>query len=118
MVDPTADDTRDKIFGRGEDKGKGWRPDLPDFRDRRFGATYRDRPLADIPDVVSHRAKQSPVRDQRDLGACTGFSICAAIEYLRRTDADEFSTIYSPLFTYYEERVAEGTVFEDAGAFL
>jgi C1A family cysteine protease len=87
----------------------GWLPDVPDFRDLKFADHYRVAAEA-LPDRASIRANMSPVRDQGQLGSCTGFSTCAAVEYLIP------GAIISPLFVYYEERAAEGTINTDAGA--
>jgi C1A family cysteine protease len=98
--------------------GLGWIPDLPDFRDYRLKAA---RPLpseAALPAVHSNRAKQSAVRDQLSIGSCVGMSAAAAVEYLRRTDLDDFSTIYSPLYLYYRCREFRGWQNEDTGAHI
>jgi C1A family cysteine protease len=87
----------------------GWLPDVPDFRDLKYADHYHVR-ISALPAKVSIRANMSPVRDQGQLGSCTGFSTCAAVEYLIP------GTIASPLFVYYEERATEGTIKSDAGA--
>ena len=57
------------------------------------------------------------VYDQGSLGSCTGNAIAGDIEFnfLKTPHAD-----YSPsrLFIYYNERLMEGTVSEDAGAVI
>ncbi len=88
----------------------GWLPDVPDFRDLKFADHYKVVHASALPTIVSIRDKMSPVRDQGQLGACTGFSTCAAVEYLIP------GVVVSPLFVYYEERAAEGTIKADAGA--
>lgn len=100
-------------------KGFGWEPEFPDHRDFKLSAAPRVA-KATIPTTFSMREFCSPVRDQGRLGSCVGFSICAAIELLRRRDADEHSTIYSPLFAYYHARVADGLEWKgvDAGAYI
>lgn len=95
--------------------GLGWRPDLPDIRDWQLPARLRVASLASSVDLSPNC---SPVRDQGQLGSCTGHAIAAAIEYLRRIDDDHRSTIYSPLWIYYEERVLENSVESDAGAYI
>lgn len=87
----------------------GWLPDLPDFRDALYADHYRVNEAA-LPNKFSIREHMSPVRDQGQLGSCTGFSTCAAVEFLIP------GVVVSPLFVYYEERAAEGTVKADAGA--
>ncbi|MGV3527096.1 MAG: C1 family peptidase [Candidatus Sericytochromatia bacterium] len=68
-----------------------------------------------LPNQVDLRRWASPIDDQADLGACTGFSIKAARELMLIRDGQEPTTL-SPLFIYYYERQREGTVDEDAGA--
>jgi C1A family cysteine protease len=97
-------------------KWYGWVPDLPDQRDRRFRA-----PLARIgplPARVDLRGGCPPIWDQGALGSCTAQAIAAALEFDQRKQnvADLFDP--SRLFIYYNERVMEGTVDEDAGAMI
>lgn len=95
-------------------KWYGWRPSKPDFRDRRF--QLRPMSPANLPPSVSLRDKMPPVYDQGALGSCTAQAIAGAIEYLRiKSEAAEDFTP-SRLFIYYEERVMEDSVKEDAGA--
>lgn len=94
--------------------GLGWQPDLPDYRDWRLKVPVG----VALPSRVSLRANQSPVRDQGALGSCVGMAVAAGVEYLRRTDADLFSTIYSPLFVYYNARAMHGWEKEDTGAYI
>jgi C1A family cysteine protease len=55
------------------------------------------------------------VYDQGQLGSCTGNGIAGAIEFdQRKQGTREFTP--SRLFIYYNERVIEGTVTQDAGA--
>lgn len=90
----------------------GWRPDLPDHRDRRYALR---RGGAALPPAVDLRALCPPIYDQGSLGSCTGNAIAAAIQFdlIRQ---QESSDTPSRLFIYYNERVMEGTVSEDAGA--
>ena len=101
--------TRNETMFGPSHKTFGWLPDVPDFRDLRYGDHYRVNEAA-MPSKVSIRANMSPVRDQGQLGSCTGFSTCAAVEYLIPV------FVVSPLFVYYEERAAEGSIKSDAGA--
>jgi C1A family cysteine protease len=58
------------------------------------------------------------VYDQGPLGSCTANAIAGALEFdqLKQTLTDVF--LPSRLFIYYNERVIEGTVDEDAGAMI
>lgn len=51
------------------------------------------------------------------MGSCTANAIAAAIQFERR-DQKVIDFIPSRLFIYYNERVIEGTVRQDAGAML
>ncbi len=94
----------------------GWIPDLPDLRDHVYAA-----PLAQIgplPASVDLRPDCPPVYDQGQLGSCTANAIGAALEFdqMKQQQADVFTP--SRLFIYYNERVMERTVDEDAGAMI
>ena len=61
--------------------GMGWKPDLPDFRDRylRMSRAWLNNanPSSDL------RANMPPVYDQGQLGSCTANAIAGAMEYRR-----------------------------------
>ena len=66
--------------------------------------------------MVDLRHFCSPVRDQGQLGSCTGFAIAVGMrEFLEIKTTGKFVKL-SPLFMYYEERKIENTVSQDAGA--
>jgi C1A family cysteine protease len=91
----------------------GWKPDTPDQRDR-----YRAAPApGDLPPAVDLRPFCPPVYDQGDLGSCTANAIAAAVQY---DQAKQGFPIWMPsrLFIYYNERVMEDCVGEDAGAMI
>lgn len=98
--------------------GMGWIPDVPDQRDRLF-TTYRTklRTPATLPRSIDLRTFCSPVEDQGDLGSCTAQALVGNLELLQGKHGRP-RTDFSRLFVYYNERVREGTVGEDAGAML
>ena len=95
----------------------GWRPDLPDIRDQLYAAPMRS--LGMLPakvDLRPHCPKE--VYDQGDLGSCTANAIGAAVQFDRMKQKLTPDFIPSRLFIYYNERVIEGTVNEDSGAYI
>jgi|SRR5579884_1028282 len=102
-------------------KGYGWRPDLPDPRDRIFNLEEPVKRAAALPASVDLSAKMPPIWNQGKLGACTGHGIARVLVYeaLRQGEtvpglsADNAG--YSRLFIYYGERSIEGTVGSDSG---
>ena len=92
----------------------GYVPDVADTAD----FTYQSIRLssAPLPPMVDLRHLCSPVRDQGQLGSCTGFAIAVGMrEFLLIKLGHPFVQL-SPLFIYYEERLKEHTVSQDAGA--
>jgi C1A family cysteine protease len=87
-------------------------PDVPDQRDLVFAATR----VISLPPSVDLRSSCPPVYDQGQLGSCTANAIAAAIQYeqIRQKEPKPFAP--SRLFIYYNERVMEHTVGQDAGA--
>ena len=57
-----------------------------------------------------------PIQNQGSLGSCTGYSIGSAIEILNRKQNKQH--LVSKLFIYYNERLLEGTVLYDRGAYI
>ena len=92
----------------------GWKRDLPDFRDKKFGFTALDA----LPESIDLRPQMPPVWNQYDLGSCSSHSICGAITYDQIKN--KMPDVYTPsrLFLYYQERLIEGTVNSDSGACL
>lgn len=94
-------------------RGFGWRPQLPDARDKLYAARLRGVP----PPEYDLRPAMPPVYDQGQLGSCTGNAIAAAMEYERdKQGLADF--VPSRLFIYYNERALEGTVSSDSGAVI
>ncbi len=93
----------------------GWLPDLPDHRDLMYSAIKPA--LAALPSKIDLRPKCSPVENQGNLGSCTANALAGAVEFLELKDELPLVTV-SRLFIYYNERVIEGTVNQDSGAFI
>ena len=94
----------------------GWRPDLPDHRDYLFSAPIAA--LAALPDKVDLRPQCPPVYDQGQIGSCTANSIAGALEFDQIKQKSRSPFTPSRLFIYYNERVMENTVNQDAGAMI
>jgi len=96
-------------------RGMGWRPDKPDHRD----FMYRDKRFkierVKLPPKFSVDHADPPIWDQGSLGSCTSHGIAAALEFDR---IKQKLKVFTPsrLFIYYNERLIEGSVNEDAGA--
>lgn len=91
----------------------GWKPDLPDFRDHRFKGSTEPTSL---PVSMDLRRYDGEIYDQGQLGSCTSNAIAANMQSLCNKAGRPFMP--SRLFIYYNERVIEGTVDQDAGASL
>jgi len=87
-------------------------PDVPDHRDLVYAAAR----ITTLPPSVDLRSGCPPVYDQGQLGSCTANAIAAAIQFeqIRQKEPKPFAP--SRLFIYYNERVMEHTVGQDAGA--
>jgi C1A family cysteine protease len=93
----------------------GWRPDLPDHRDFMYGAIAQIPAVSALPASVDLRPLCSNIEDQGQLGSCTGNALVGVLEFLERKDKVLFADL-SRLFVYYNERMIENTVSQDAGA--
>jgi C1A family cysteine protease len=93
-------------------KKYGWIPQLPDLRD----AQLQIEAVTALPSSVdlSTLANMPPVYDQGQLGSCTGNAISGAVDFENHKLDGVFVTP-SRLWVYYQERVIEGTVAQDAG---
>jgi C1A family cysteine protease len=74
--------------------------------------------LASLPPQVDLRSKCPPVYDQGQIGSCTANAIAGAIQFQRMAEVDTPDFVPSRLFIYYNERVIEHSVPDDAGAEL
>ena len=93
----------------------GWVPDRPDHRDQLYAAIAA--PPRRLPPAVDLRAACSPVEDQGKLGSCTANALVGNLEFLEAKAGKKVADL-SRLFIYYNERVLEGSVNEDAGAMI
>src|ERR1043166_9417180 len=96
-------------------KWYGWLPDLPDHRDLLYSAIAPR--VGKLPRKIELQTKCSPGEDQGQLGSCTANSLVGALEYLENKDGTAFVDL-SRVFIYYNERVIEGTIDQDSGAFI
>jgi len=72
-------------------------------------------PVSTLPHSVNMIHLCPPVVDQGNLGSCTGNAIAGAYEFDMMKEKIT-PIVPSRLFIYYNERVLEGTVNQDAGA--
>jgi C1A family cysteine protease len=96
-------------------KRYGWKPDIPDHRDRVYGMERPTLQAGALPLKFSLRDKMPPVYDQGQLGSCTGNGIAGVLEHAAMAQG-EGAVTPSRLAIYYFERLLEGTVNEDSGA--
>lgn len=89
----------------------GWKPDIPDRRDRRWSRPGSTRPTARLPRVdLSSRVLW--IRDQGMTGSCVGNSTAAAVDITRGTYR------HSARFAYYAAREQDGFQDTDDGAYI
>jgi C1A family cysteine protease len=89
-----------------------WLPDKPDSRDK----IYQPTGLGTAVNAIDLRQYCTPIENQGALGSCTGNAIAGAIELLNKRNRKQ--TDVSRLFIYYYERLLEGTVNYDSGAYI
>src|SRR5690242_15739291 len=87
----------------------GWRPDLPDPRDRIYNLEEKVSLASALPDSVDLSPHMPPIYNQGHLGSCTGNGIARVLEYQAIAQGQPAVTP-SRLFIYYNERVIEGTI--------
>jgi C1A family cysteine protease len=103
------------------DRAYTWKPDIPDFRDHRFGTHLMLHPTIRVPAIVDLRDQLTPVFDQGAEGSCTGNALAGYLECLEKKASGpaEGENSFFPVsrqFIYYQERVIEDTVAWDEGA--
>src|SRR5574343_630171 len=84
--------------------------DPVDIRDYKY-SKLAAKLTVPTPRTVDLRSRLNPVYDQGSLGSCTSQAICGHIYHNKKIET-------SRLFVYFNERVLEGTVGQDAGATL
>lgn len=95
----------------------GWRPDVPDHRDFRYGAVLHAKEQLPIPDLADLRPLMPPIQDQGEIGSCTAHATVAVLEHNLMVQQVQFVP-RSRLFAYYNARWAEGGQKVDGGATL
>jgi C1A family cysteine protease len=93
----------------------GWKKDVLDERDFKFD--HLKFSILQLPEKIDLSTKLNSVYSQGTLGSCTANAISSAIDYHRKLQNKPFINP-SRLFIYYNERAIEGTIKEDAGAFI
>ena len=93
---------------------------IPKYHWVRDKADKRDYPYtlsgSQQSNIVDLRNYCSTIEDQGKLGSCTGNAIAGAIELLENRENRTLDV--SRLFIYYYERLIEGTVNYDSGAYI
>lgn len=92
------------------------KPDIEDLRDRVFRSSQYQT-LTVLPKLVDLRDRCSPVVDQGNLGSCTANAIASGLREYWEIESGKLIPL-SRLWLYWEERFLEGTVNEDAGAYI
>ncbi len=96
----------------------GWRPDLPDHRDRLLTVDVGGIDPHRLPPVVDLEQSgflPNPGYDQLQLGSCTENATAADLRFVLRK-AGQVEILPSRLYIYYMARLIEGTVHYDAGS--
>lgn len=96
----------------------------PDQKDKRDFKVRTMLKAADLPKQTDLRAFDTEIKNQANLGACTGFAFGSAYETMRHVmsnnvkynQGDEWNV--SELFIYYNERDLMGTINRDTGAYM
>lgn len=100
-------------------KWYGWKPDMPDGRDKKYQIRKPELKLQSID--LRDKFTMPAIFNQGNLGSCTANAIayCMAFDVLNNhvQKVDPKCVLpFSRLFIYYNERVLENSVKEDAGA--
>jgi hypothetical protein len=101
--------TPEKHYRLGYIGDKGW---LKGARVFENAPKFKAVPILEEVDLTKFLP---PNDNQGPLGSCTGFGLAHGVYSCLKKDFGK-SPIFSPLFIYYNERLREGTLNEDAGA--
>jgi len=94
----------------------GWKPELPDHRDYLY-KHLNEFKVDRLPDWVDLRPHCPSVYDQGQASSCTANAIAGLLEFDRiKQGINDFKP--SRLFIYYNERLIEGDVSGDNGAYI
>jgi len=93
-----------------------WKREPVDARDHIYSPEALGTVPPTLPASVDLRNYDSPIQDQGQLGSCTGNAIAGMIDLLDKKNGKNLTV--SRLFIYYQERLLEGTVRYDAGAYI
>lgn len=98
----------------------GWKPELPDIRDRPFNAKRALKKLRrNIPTSVDWRNNEHfpDLTEQGNLGSCVPHGVGFAFKWRQRLlGLPDFDP--SRLFIYYEGRKMEGSISYDSGLYI
>lgn len=68
-----------------------------------------------FPEVVDLREWDGPIKDQGNLGSCTGHAFSSAMEWIFRKYLNK-QPVLSPLYLYAKELIADGSFPQDEGS--
>lgn len=77
---------------------------------------FRPKIMRTVPDLVNYQDKCPDVRDQGNVGSCTGFGIGGMAWAVAKIN-NFAGEIYSPTWLYNGARFIEGTLDQDVGAY-
>jgi hypothetical protein len=91
----------------------------PDPKDKRDLIRVHRTPKMALPIRSSVMDLQPSIRDQENLGACTGFGTARCVAHCMNKQGISFKGDWpSPLFNYFNSRAEMGTIHEDSGSYI
>jgi len=106
------------------DRVFGCKPDVHDHRDFPYSACAPVDQSKPLPPKVDLRPLMSPVEDQKNVGSCVANASVGAMEYLQLQALKKRWMCFnkyrdlSRLYAYFNSRLLDGTIYEDAGTTL